>query len=160
MSNYYFSPQPALVKQSSQILTPLTLQQTNYTIIRNSMTDRTQQDLKNAYPLPSSAHIHQPLPREGSFKHLLDTGRQGQPAIIQSKSSGGIENQRTFSDYQINPGMRPEEQQLPIGGGYNISSKIGEKIKHKTDMQKSNSKATLANSEQKAPSIRYVESII
>jgi hypothetical protein len=158
MSNYYFPQQPTILKQASQILTPLTLQQSNYTVARSTLTDRTPQDFKTHHALLSPVPTNIPiLSREGSFKQLHENSRPMPPTVIQSRSSGGIENQRTFSDYQINPGVRVEEQLLPVGGGYNISSKIGEKIKHKTDLHKSSSKATLNGSElNKAPSIRYV----
>jgi glycerol-3-phosphate cytidylyltransferase-like family protein len=58
--------------------------------------------------------------------------------------------------------VRGEDSQLPNGGGLNITNKIGEKIKNKTDLHKSNSKATLTNSEQysKVSSVRFVDSII
>jgi hypothetical protein len=126
MSNYYFAPQTTIIKQSSQILTPLPLQQSNYTIVRSNLSDRAHQDLKTGVPIAPPPITNPPhLSREGSFKHLHENGRPGQPTVIQTRSSGGIENQRTFSDYQINPGLRVEEQQLPVGGGYNISSKIG-----------------------------------
>lgn len=126
MNNYYFAPQATIIKQSSQILTPLPLQQSNYTIVRGNLTDRAHQDLKTSLPIASPPSNNPPqLSREGSFKQLHENGRPGQAAIIQTRSSGGIENQRTFSDYQISPGVRVEEQQLPVGNGYNISSKIG-----------------------------------
>ena len=58
----------------------------------------------------------------------------------------------------MNVGVRGEDSQLPNGGGYNITNKIVDKIKNKSDLQKSNSKTALNNSEQnpKASSIRYV----
>lgn len=107
MSNYYFPSQPTLIKQSSQILTPLAVHQSNYSLIRSSHTDRTQQEPRNIQPLSSPSPIMQSpqLSREGSFKHILDSTR-GQPAMIQARSSGGIDNPRTFSDYQINPSMK------------------------------------------------------
>lgn len=158
MSNYHFSQQSNNFKQASQILTPLPLQQSNYTIVRSSLTDRSQHDPKTHHALLSPVPINMPiLSREGSYKHLHENNRPMPPTVIQSRSSGGIENQMTFSDYQIGHGVRAEEQLLPVGGGYNISSKIGEKIKHKTDLHKSSSKATLNGSElNKTPSIRHV----
>ena len=72
MNNYYYAPQQILTKQSSQILTPIMVQQSvNQTVTRGSLTDRTQQDLKNSYIFAPSVHIMQPhIVREGSIKHL------------------------------------------------------------------------------------------
>lgn len=59
-------------------------------------------------------------------------------------------------------GGRSEEAQLPSGGGYNISTnKLGEKVKNKTELHKSNSRNTLTPSDNnpKLASTRMVDSI-
>lgn len=55
---------------------------------------------------------------------------------------------------------RGEDTQLPNGGGFNVTNKIGEKIKNKTDLHKSNSRTTLQASDQssKVSSNRLTES--
>ncbi len=72
MNNYYYAPQQTLMKQSSQILTPIMVQQTtNHTVMRGSLTDRASQDLKNSYIFTPQVHLMQPhIVREGSIKHL------------------------------------------------------------------------------------------
>jgi hypothetical protein len=58
----------------------------------------------------------------------------------------------------MNVGVRGEDSQLPTGGGFNITNKIMDKAKNKSDLQKSNSKTTLNTPEQnpKVSSIRFV----
>lgn len=60
MSNYYFLQQPTILKQQSQILSPLPLQQSNYTIIRSTLTDRTPQELKPHHALLSPVPTNVP----------------------------------------------------------------------------------------------------
>jgi|688.fasta_scaffold557167_1 hypothetical protein len=71
MSNFYYLQQPTILKQSSQIITPLTLQQSNYTIVRGNLTDRAHQDLKTGLPItPPTLNNQSQLSREGSFQNL------------------------------------------------------------------------------------------
>lgn len=72
MSNYYYHPQPTLVKQNSQLLSPVPIQQSpNITLVRGSLTDRSPQEFKNSYTLSSSMHVMQPqIVREVSVKHF------------------------------------------------------------------------------------------
>lgn len=91
MSNYYYAPQQTLTKQSSQIITPMMVQQsTNHTVMRGSLTDRTQQDLKNSYIFAPPVHIMQPhIIREGSIKHLHEShhNKIDQYSVPQTKSN-------------------------------------------------------------------------
>jgi hypothetical protein len=88
MSNYYYSPQQTLMKQSSQILAPAPLQ-AHLPNGRGSLTDRPQQDLKNSYILAPNVYVMQThLVREGSIKHLHDPqpSKFEQPSLLQSRS--------------------------------------------------------------------------
>ena len=146
MNGYHYSQQQSLLKQPSQLLTPLTIQQQQPYLLRSSLTDRSQLDPKSVH-LHQSIHVMQGhIPREPSAPHLLD------PHSLKYDSQGNFqlrnsynENQRNFSDYQIvGVAARGEDGQLPTGGGYNITgNKIGEKVKNKTDLHKSNSKNNL-----------------
>ena len=146
MNSYHYTPQQQpLLKQSSQILTPLTLQQQPYHM-RSTLTERSQQEPKSVYLHQSIQVLQNHITREPSSTHLHE------PHIVKYENNGNLyprnshnENQRNFSDYQIvSTGGRGEEGQLPTGGGYNITgNKIGEKVKHKTELHKSSSKNTL-----------------
>jgi hypothetical protein len=61
MSVYYYPQQQPLLKQSSQILTSLPLQQqTAHILVRSTLTDRSQHDPKSSYLL-SPLYPLQPL---------------------------------------------------------------------------------------------------
>jgi hypothetical protein len=131
MSNYYYSPQQTLLKQSSQILSPIPGQQLTHTILRSSLTDRSHYDSKTPHLSPSP-HI-QSISRDGSTRqlHEIYAGKVELTAIPQKNNP--LENQRAFSDYQIGAsGIKGDDSHLPVGGGFNISNKLGEKIKNKT----------------------------
>jgi hypothetical protein len=72
MNNPYYSPQQTLSKQSSQIITPLPAQQANNhnTVIRTTLTDRSQQDLRNSYILAPAQMVQSHIIRESSVQHL------------------------------------------------------------------------------------------
>lgn len=161
MNNYYYPCQHVLLKQSSQIIQPSPLHQSNHTVTRSSYVERQHQDARNSLAY-TAAH---PMQRDGSSKHLYEVNLnkpEGQ-VILQTKASVIIESPKMFSDYQIGGTSRGEDNQLPSGGGYNIiHNKIGEKIKNKADLHKSSSKTTLNSSDHnlQSPSIRVVESIL
>lgn len=91
MSNYYYHPQQTLVKQNSQLLSPVPIQQSpNITLVRGSLTDRSPQDFKNSYTLSSSMHVMQPqIVREVSVKHFHDgyVTKVEQGSIPQAKAT-------------------------------------------------------------------------
>lgn len=68
MNNYYYTGQPVLLKQSSQIIQTSALRQSNHMVTRNCYAERTQQDVKNNLVF-TAAH---PMQRDGSAKHLYE----------------------------------------------------------------------------------------
>lgn len=131
MSNYYYSPQQTLLKQSSQILTPIPVQQVTHTILRSSLTDRSLYDSKGPY-LGPNPHV-QSISRDGSARQLHEVYAGKVEAVGIQQKNNPLENQRAFSDYQLGvSGLKGDDSHLPVGGGYNISNKLGEKIKNKT----------------------------
>lgn len=90
MSNYYYHPQQTLIKQNSQLLSPVPIQQSpNITLVRGSLTDRSPQDFKNSYTLSSSMYVMQPqIVREVSVKHFHDghVAKIEQSSVPQTKT--------------------------------------------------------------------------
>jgi hypothetical protein len=105
MNGYHYSlQQQPLLKQSSQILTPLTLQQQQPYHMRSTLTERSQQEPKSVYLHQSIQVLQNHITREPSSTHLLE------PHIVKYENQGNLhprnspnENQRNFSDYQIVP---------------------------------------------------------
>ena len=85
MNSYYYPGQHVLLKQSSQIIQPSAIHQSNHMITRNSYAERQHQDIKNSLAY-TAAH---PMQRDGSAKHLYEVSLnkpEGQ-VILQNKAS-------------------------------------------------------------------------